>query len=77
MQFEFRYLSYATCKKEYADLVDKVINLMEDMNPENGLYPIYVHNHDRKRPSFGTKKITFGAMGDSFYEYLLKAWLQR
>ncbi|CAN0483024.1 unnamed protein product [Scytosiphon promiscuus] len=24
----------------------------------------------------GCVQVTFGALGDSFYEYLLKAWLQ-
>jgi len=37
-----------------------------------GLYPIYINPYTGQ---FTNSKITFGAMGDSFYEYLLKMWL--
>jgi mannosyl-oligosaccharide alpha-1,2-mannosidase len=40
--------------------------------PADGLLPIYI-NPDTANPSQST--ITFGAMGDSFYEYLLKVWV--
>ena len=39
----------------------------------DGLWPIYVS------PDTGaitTSTVTLGALGDSFYEYLLKTWLQ-
>lgn len=35
-----------------------------------GLFPLYMNPHVNK---FTTRKVSFGAMGDSFYEYLLKA----
>ena len=53
----------------------KAFDTLIEMNPESGLYPIYISNKMNK-PQFATKKITLGAMGDSFYEYLLKVWLQ-
>lgn len=46
---------------------------MHQHMPANGLFPIYIN------PSSGqatSRQITFGALGDSFYEYLLKTWLQ-
>jgi mannosyl-oligosaccharide alpha-1,2-mannosidase len=39
-----------------------------------GLAPIYLTYDPPTR--FVPSKITFGAMGDSYYEYLLKQWLQ-
>mmetsp|Transcript_492 Transcript_492/g.1084 ORF Transcript_492/g.1084 Transcript_492/m.1084 type:complete len:613 (+) Transcript_492:244-2082(+) len=75
MQLEFRYLSRATGKKEYAKKALQVIDTMERMKLPNGLYYLYVKNMERF-PKYGNQKISFGAMGDSFYEYLLKLWLQ-
>ncbi|KAL9325927.1 hypothetical protein ACSQ67_006572 [Phaseolus vulgaris] len=52
---------------------EKVIKELHENFPDDGLLPIYLN------PLTGTKtggSITFGAMGDSFYEYLLKAWVQ-
>ena len=46
---------------------------MHRQHPNNGLYPIYVSSQDGH---FTNNKITFGAMGDSFYEYMIKCWLQ-
>lgn len=45
------------------------------MNPKRGLYPVYIKN-ELDRPEFGSDQISIGALGDSFYEYLLKVWLQ-
>uniref|UniRef100_A0A7S4N8K7 alpha-1,2-Mannosidase n=1 Tax=Odontella aurita TaxID=265563 RepID=A0A7S4N8K7_9STRA len=75
IQVEYRYLARATGKKEYADKAERVYELMKEIEPSNGLYPLYVRNTGEK-PSFANQKISFGAMGDSFYEYMLKIWLQ-
>jgi len=76
LQLEFRHLAASTGKRKYADMVEKVILSMEEIQPVHGLYPIYIYNDNSDKPQFGSNKITFGAMGDSFYEYLLKVWLQ-
>ncbi|XP_040969547.1 mannosyl-oligosaccharide 1,2-alpha-mannosidase MNS1-like isoform X3 [Gossypium hirsutum] len=52
--------------------VEKAIVALNKTFPADGLVPIYVNSNDGT--AYGT--ITFGAMGDSFYEYLLKAWIQ-
>ena len=75
LQLEFRFLSQATGKKEYATKALRVIDIMEKMRLPNGLYYLYVKNLGRT-PKYGNQKISLGAMGDSFYEYLLKLWLQ-
>jgi mannosyl-oligosaccharide alpha-1,2-mannosidase len=45
------------------------------LGAESGLYPTFIDN-TKEEPSFGNEDISIGAMGDSFYEYLLKVWLQ-
>jgi len=47
--------------------------MMSRKAPPDGLYPIYINPSNG---NFANNKITFGAMGDSFYEYMLKCWLQ-
>lgn len=53
----------------FANAVNKVFDLMANKHPPLGLYPIYVNTRDG---NFANSKVTFGALGDSFYEYLLK-----
>lgn len=77
IQLEFRYLAAATGKKEYANAVNRILEVVGKINPRDGLYSIYIKND--VQPCFGGMphvKISFGAMGDSFYEYMLKVWLQ-
>jgi len=78
IQIEFRYLAKQTGRTEFASKVEKVYQVMHDIAPANGLYPYYYHNNPRtgNLPSAGNDKLTFGAMADSFYEYMLKMWLQ-
>merc|ERR1711862_512089 len=68
LQVEFRYLSEVTNKKTYSEKSTKVFDIINTMHNTDGLYP-YSINMDG--PTFGNDKITFGAMADSFYEYLL------
>ncbi|XP_019442660.1 PREDICTED: mannosyl-oligosaccharide 1,2-alpha-mannosidase MNS1-like [Lupinus angustifolius] len=72
-QLEFIALSQRTKDLKYQQKVEKVIKEFQRNFPEDGLIPIYINPLTGTLPS-GT--ITFGAMGDSFYEYLLKAWIQ-
>ncbi|KAL5223159.1 hypothetical protein ABZP36_027872 [Zizania latifolia] len=54
--------------------VENTIRQFQKIFPSDGLLPININ------PDLGIPKpystITFVAMGDSFYEYLLKAWIQ-
>ncbi|XVF47609.1 hypothetical protein PTKIN_Ptkin03bG0123700 [Pterospermum kingtungense] len=72
-QLEFIALSQRIKDPKYQQKVENVINEIHKIFPSDGLLPIYVNPHTGKT-SHST--ITFGAMGDSFYEYLLKAWIQ-
>eukprot|EP01041_Mallomonas_annulata_P002517 gene2517-4896_t len=73
LQVEFRYLSYMTEEKKYEEKSMKVMQRMNALKPKNGLYPIKVSTTTGK---FADNMVTFGALGDSFYEYLLKIWIQ-
>ncbi|KAH0920757.1 hypothetical protein HID58_020775 [Brassica napus] len=72
-QLEFIALSQRTGDPKYQQKVEKVITELNKNFPADGLLPIYI-SPDNANPSYST--ITFGAMGDSFYEYLLKVWVQ-
>eukprot|EP01137_Pigoraptor_chileana_P008823 Opistho-2@56188 len=71
VQLEFRELSRLTGNQKFREVADKVIRVIGDQ--ASGLVPIYIN------PSSGNLRsgtITLGARGDSYYEYLLKQWLQ-
>ncbi|KAG0479435.1 hypothetical protein HPP92_010192 [Vanilla planifolia] len=72
-QLEFIALSQRTGNPKYQQKVEGVISQLQKTFPHDGLLSIYINPHS------GTSSralVTFGAMGDSFYEYLLKAWIQ-
>ncbi|KAG2306437.1 hypothetical protein Bca4012_084546 [Brassica carinata] len=71
-QLEFIALSQRTGDPKYQQKVEKVISVLNKNFPADGLLPIYI-SPETANPSHST--ITFGAMGDSFYEYLLKVWV--
>lgn len=73
LQIDFRYLSVHTKDSKYESKAMKALQVMNKKNPANGLFPIKVSTRDG---SFTDTQITLGALGDSFYEYLLKVWLQ-
>ncbi|KAI3521258.1 hypothetical protein L1887_10719 [Cichorium endivia] len=72
-QLEFIALSQRTGDPKYQQKVENVIRELNNTFPADGLLPIYINPH-KGTTSYST--ITFGAMGDSFYEYLLKVWIQ-
>ncbi|KAG6575398.1 Mannosyl-oligosaccharide 1,2-alpha-mannosidase MNS2, partial [Cucurbita argyrosperma subsp. sororia] len=72
-QLEFISLSQRTGDPKYQQKVENVISQLSKSFPDDGLLPIYIDPTEGKA-SHAT--ITFGAMGDSFYEYLLKVWIQ-
>eukprot|EP01118_Nematostelium_gracile_P013748 TRINITY_DN5228_c0_g1_i1.p1 TRINITY_DN5228_c0_g1~~TRINITY_DN5228_c0_g1_i1.p1 ORF type:complete len:557 (+),score=113.11 TRINITY_DN5228_c0_g1_i1:81-1751(+) len=75
LQLEFEYLSHHTGNPKYSEKALRVFDVLHDANENQkikGLYPIYLNVQTGR---FGNRHITLGAMGDSFYEYLLKYWL--
>ncbi|RCV35287.1 hypothetical protein SEVIR_7G240300v4 [Setaria viridis] len=72
-QLEFIALSQRTGDPKYQQKAENVVRQLQKIYPSDGLLPIYINPHSGTA-SYST--ITFGAMGDSFYEYLLKVWIQ-
>ena len=79
MQLEFRWLDVFLGTPETAEMrrkVEHVFEILNDMSPPNGLYPYYMRNLHSGTAAFANNHLTFGAMADSFYEYMLKVWIQ-
>ncbi|KAG1364145.1 mannosyl-oligosaccharide 1,2-alpha-mannosidase MNS1 [Cocos nucifera] len=72
-QLEFIALSQRTGDPKYQQKVENVVTQLQKTFPSDGLLPIFINPHSG---TASHSTITFGAMGDSFYEYLLKAWVQ-
>lgn len=73
LQLEFKYLSKLTGESLYWEKVEKVMAVLENNHPADGLVPIYVHPDNGK---FQESTIRLGSRGDSYYEYLIKQYLQ-
>ncbi|CAD6198877.1 unnamed protein product, partial [Caenorhabditis auriculariae] len=74
LHLEFVYLSQLTGNSTYRDAVQKIRDALDRMPKKNGLYPTYINTLDVNIPLRSI--YTLSACGDSFYEYLLKSWLQ-
>eukprot|EP00300_Choanocystis_sp_HF-7_P018503 c20056_g1_i2.p1 GENE.c20056_g1_i2~~c20056_g1_i2.p1 ORF type:complete len:598 (+),score=142.65 c20056_g1_i2:24-1817(+) len=76
VQIELRALSHFTGDPKYAAIGDKAFWALDDAPNKmfNALYPFYITNS--ASPRFLTKNIGIGALADSFYEYMLKAFIQ-
>jgi len=74
IQLEFRDLSRATGNPKYEDAVSRVSEIVHGLEKNMGLVPIFINANSGKFRPYST--ITMGARGDSYYEYLLKQWLQ-
>ncbi|KAL4975735.1 glycoside hydrolase [Aspergillus desertorum] len=73
VQLEFKYLAKLTGEAEYWRVVEKVMQVVDANQAPDGLLPIYIY------PDTGTFRganIRLGSRGDSYYEYLLKQYLQ-
>ena len=52
---------------------ENVIEVLYDNSPKDGLFPTQISTRTGKPVN---KQVTFGGTGDSFFEYLVKAWIQ-
>ncbi|XP_030377611.1 mannosyl-oligosaccharide alpha-1,2-mannosidase IA-like [Scaptodrosophila lebanonensis] len=73
LHLEFAYLSDITGDPKYLKLVQAIRNRLKKMKKPKGLYFNYV---DPNSGQWGTPAVSLGGLGDSFYEYLLKSWIQ-
>lgn len=74
LQLEFRKLSLLSGDKRYDDAVTRVMEVLQrdTVRPNDGLYPA---SFNIMQGHFSNEHLTFGAYGDSCYEYLLKQYL--
>ena len=79
-QLEWTALADRTGNKEYASLVRRSMATAVNRSVESGvaLPPTYIEGlSPTPNPPFPARgRVTFGAMGDSFFEYLLKMYVQ-
>ncbi|RVE53176.1 hypothetical protein evm_002273 [Chilo suppressalis] len=72
LHLEFTYLSDVTGKNVYREKVERIRDVLNNIEKPNDLYPNFIN---LRTGQWGQRHISLGALGDSFYEYLLKAWL--
>ncbi|KAJ1732816.1 hypothetical protein LPJ61_001875 [Coemansia biformis] len=73
VQLEYWKLSELTGDPVYHDTAQRVVDILDRARkPYKGLYPIWV---DISSGELVSGQITFGGMGDSWYEYLLKQYI--
>ncbi len=73
LQLEFKDLTYQTGDDRFKKVCSKVSQVIHRLNKRDGLVPIYINTQTGQ---FVGSTITLGARGDSYYEYLLKQWIQ-
>ncbi|XP_059665383.1 mannosyl-oligosaccharide 1,2-alpha-mannosidase MNS3 [Cornus florida] len=73
LQLEFNYLSSLTGDPKYSSESMKVLEHLKTLQKVEGLTPIYISPHSGE---FSGENIRLGSRGDSYYEYLIKVWLQ-
>ncbi|KAB2571563.1 Endoplasmic reticulum mannosyl-oligosaccharide 1,2-alpha-mannosidase [Lasiodiplodia theobromae] len=73
LQLEMKYIAKLTGEVHYWERAEKIMKVVDDLEPEDGLVPIFI-NPDRG--VFQGHNIRLGSRGDSYYEYLIKQYLQ-
>ncbi|KAF4123429.1 mannosyl-oligosaccharide alpha-1,2-mannosidase [Geosmithia morbida] len=73
VQLEFKYLAKLTGEKAFWDAAVKVMEVVDGQNAADGLVPIFIHPDSGE---FRGRNIRLGSRGDSYYEYLIKQYLQ-
>ncbi|CAE7490878.1 MNS1 [Symbiodinium natans] len=74
-QLEFRYLSAVTGDLRYSKAAERASQAIRDAGA-NGLVPVHLTPAEAGTPQLMPDRLAMGALADSYYEYLLKQWLQ-
>ncbi|XP_056125435.1 mannosyl-oligosaccharide 1,2-alpha-mannosidase IA [Rhinichthys klamathensis goyatoka] len=72
LHLEFMHLSALSGKPVFAEKVMNIRKVLNRLDKPQGLYPNYLNPNSGQ---WGQHHVSVGGLGDSFYEYLLKAWL--
>ncbi|KAK9248418.1 glycoside hydrolase [Lipomyces tetrasporus] len=73
LQLEFKYVSKLTGEALYWEKAEKVIEVIDSKKAVDSLAPIFIMP---ETGGFRGDQIRLGSRGDSYYEYLLKQFLQ-
>ncbi|KAF2441158.1 glycoside hydrolase family 47 protein [Karstenula rhodostoma CBS 690.94] len=73
LQLELKYLAYLTGEPHYWEKAEKVMEVIDNNGAKDGLVPIFVY---ADKGNFRGEEIRLGSRGDSYYEYLIKQYLQ-
>ncbi|KAI5795206.1 glycoside hydrolase [Geopyxis carbonaria] len=73
LQLEMKYLSKLTGEALFWEKAEKVMQVIDNNGAQDGLVPIFVNPTSG---SFWGTEIRLGSRGDSYYEYLIKQYLQ-
>ncbi|KAI9887299.1 MAG: mannosyl-oligosaccharide alpha-1,2-mannosidase [Watsoniomyces obsoletus] len=73
VQLEMKYMAYLTGEKQYWEKAEKVMQVIDDNGVQDGLVPIFIYPENGL---FRDQNIRLGSRGDSYYEYLIKQYLQ-
>nr|ACZ80670.1 putative mannosyl-oligosaccharide 1,2-alpha-mannosidase protein [Cryptococcus depauperatus] len=73
LQLEMKYLSHLTGDYVYWKKAEKVTEIIKSQAIHDGIAPIFISPTNGQ---FVVSEIRLGSRGDSYYEYLLKQWLQ-
>ncbi|KAK7082327.1 hypothetical protein SK128_020820 [Halocaridina rubra] len=73
LHLEFKYLSDISGDPVFREKVMRIRDVIRKTERPGGLYPNYMNP---KTGKWGQRHTSVGALGDSFYEYLIKAYVQ-
>ncbi|KKA28687.1 hypothetical protein TD95_003082 [Thielaviopsis punctulata] len=73
LQLEMKYLSFLTGNTTFWERAERIMEILDNNGAEDGLVPIFVYATTGK---FRGDNIRLGSRGDSYYEYLIKQFLQ-
>ncbi|KAK5942946.1 mannosyl-oligosaccharide alpha-1,2-mannosidase [Knufia obscura] len=73
LQLELKYVAKLTGEPFYWEKAERVMEAVDAPRHEGGLVPIFI---DPKTGAFRGENIRVGSRGDSYYEYLIKQYLQ-
>jgi len=73
VQLEMKYLAKLTGEDAYWHKAEHVMKVVDDNHMDDGLLPIFIY---ADQGTFRGNNIRLGSRGDSYYEYLIKQYLQ-
>ncbi|KAL5615164.1 hypothetical protein BROUX41_005221 [Berkeleyomyces rouxiae] len=73
LQLEMKYLSHLTSNATFWERAEHIMEVIDNNGAEGGLVPIFIY---ATTGQFRGNNVRLGSRGDSYYEYLIKQFLQ-